>query len=66
MKLKLASASLATRLHRPMRFGSRWRGHELALRVCQLVVLAFVAVLGARAIAHGVALLSQLLTSGSA
>lgn len=66
MKLKLAPASLATRLHRPMRFGSRWRGHELMLRLCQLAVIAFVALIGARLIAHGVALLSQLLTSGSA
>ncbi|MCC2957417.1 hypothetical protein LK542_17510 [Massilia sp. IC2-477] len=55
MKFRLASPHLAERFHGPMRFGRRWRGHELALRLVQLAVLAVVAVVGARLIANGVA-----------
>jgi hypothetical protein len=33
-----------------LRFGSRWRGHELPLRIFQLIVLAWLAVMGARLI----------------
>lgn len=65
MKFDPAHSALAARLHRPLRFGSRWRGHELALRLCQLVVIAVVAVLGAQFIAHGVALLGQMLAGGA-
>ena len=50
MKLRLAPSNLATRIHRPLRFGSRWRGHELPLRIFQLIVLAWLAVMGARLI----------------
>ncbi|WP_156328102.1 MULTISPECIES: hypothetical protein [unclassified Massilia] len=55
MKLRLASSHLATRFHRPLRFGSRWRGHELLLRLCQLAVLALLAVEGARLIGRAIA-----------
>jgi len=55
MKLRLAPSNLATRIHRPLRFGSRWRGHELPLRILQLVVLAWLAVAGARLIGQGIA-----------
>lgn len=52
MKLRLAPGHLATRIHGPLRFGSRWRGHELMLRVCQLMVFALLAVIGGRLIAQ--------------
>jgi hypothetical protein len=65
MKFHPAHSSLAARMHRPMRFGRRWRGHELALRIVQLIVIAFVAVLGAQCIAHGVAMLGQMLAGGA-
>lgn len=54
MKLRLAPASLATQLHRPLRFGRGFRGHELALRVLQIVVILWLAVAGAKLIAHAV------------
>ncbi|MFN3790208.1 hypothetical protein [Massilia sp.] len=57
MKLRLASPHLAERLHRPLRFGRRWRGHELALRLVQLAVLVVVGAIGAKLMADGVALL---------
>jgi len=56
MKLRLAPPHLAQRLHNPMRFGRRWRGHELALRLIQLAVLVVVAGVGAKLIAEGVAM----------
>jgi hypothetical protein len=40
----------ALRFHGPLRFGSRWRGHELLLRACQLVVFALLAVVGGQLI----------------
>ncbi|MGJ7918827.1 hypothetical protein ACI48D_25590 [Massilia sp. LXY-6] len=55
MKLRLAPSNLATRLHRPLRFGSRWRGHELPLRLCQLILLALLAVTVARLVGQGIA-----------
>jgi hypothetical protein len=55
MKLRLAPSNLATRLHHPLRFGSRWRGHELPLRVFQMILLAWLAVAGARLIGQGIA-----------
>ena len=54
MKLRLASSHLADRFHGPMRFGRRWRGHELALRLVQLALLVVVAAAGARLIAAAV------------
>lgn len=54
MKLRLVSPGLAERFHRPLRFGRRWRGHELALRVIQLFLIASLGFMGARMIAHGV------------
>ena len=64
MKLRLAPSTLATRLHRPLRFGSRWRGHELLLRFCQLVVIVLLAGFGSRMIAKFVAQGSSLFTGG--
>jgi hypothetical protein len=55
MKLRLAHSNPATRFHFPLRFGSRWRGHELPLRVFQLVVLAWLAVAGSRLIGQAIA-----------
>lgn len=55
MKLRLARSNLATRLHRPLRFGSRWRGHELPLRLCQLILFALLAVTVARLVGQGIA-----------
>jgi len=46
MKLRLAPMHLPARFHGPLRFGSRWRGHELLLRMCQVMVFALVAVIG--------------------
>lgn len=54
MKLRLAPASLAEKFHRPLRFGRRWRGHELLLRIIQLVLIAGIGFMGAQLIAHGV------------
>lgn len=61
MNVRLASAQLATQIHRPLRFGRRWRGHELALRLIQVVLILWLAVAGAKFFAHGVALASQAL-----
>jgi hypothetical protein len=52
MKLRLTPVHLGTRFHGPLRFGSRWRGHELTLRVCQLAVFALMAVVGGQLIAQ--------------
>ncbi|KFC61497.1 hypothetical protein [Massilia sp. LC238] len=59
MKLRLATPAFASRFHGPLRFGRAWRGHELGLRLVQLAVLIAVAVVGARLIAGGVALLTR-------
>lgn len=40
------------RFHGPLRFGSRWRGHELLLRACQLIAFAVAAVVGGQLIAQ--------------
>jgi hypothetical protein len=61
MNVRIASSHLATQIHRPMRFGRRWRGHELALRIVQIVLILWLAVAGAKLLAHGVALASQAL-----
>ena len=57
MKLRLASPHLAERFHVPLRFGRRWRGHELPLRLVQLAVLVVIGAIGAKLMADGVALL---------
>jgi hypothetical protein len=54
MKLRLAPANLAAQFHRPLRFGRRWRGHELPLRLIQLVLIASLGFTGAQLVAHGV------------
>lgn len=59
MKLRLASPHLAERFHGPMRFGRRWRGHELALRLVQLAILIVVAAVGARLIAGAVTMATR-------
>lgn len=58
MKRPLAPANLAIHLHRPFRFGSALRGHEALLRVGQLVLLLWAAVIGAK-------LLAQLIVQGA-
>jgi hypothetical protein len=52
MKLRFADVHLPARFHGPLRFGSRWRGHELLLRACQLIVFAMLAVVGGQLIAQ--------------
>lgn len=59
MKFRLALPSLPARFHGPLRFGRVCRGHELALRMVQLLVLIVVAAVGAKFIATGVALLTR-------
>ena len=54
MKRHLAPASLTEKFHRPLRFGRRWRGHELLLRIIQLALIAWLGFMGAQLIAHGV------------
>lgn len=57
MKRHLMPAAVATHLHRPMRFGKRMRGHELMLRMAQLALIVFLAVVGAK-------FLAQMLSQG--
>ena len=52
MKLRFAHVHLPASFHRPLRFGSRWRGHELALRACQILAFAVLAVFGGQLIAQ--------------
>ncbi len=54
MKLRLASPHLADRFHGPMRFGRRWRGHELALRLLQFVLFVALAAFCVPLIANAV------------
>ena len=63
MKLRLASPHLAERFHGPLRFGRRWRGHELALRLVQLALLVVVAAVGARLIAAAVTIGTRAVAS---
>jgi hypothetical protein len=56
MKLRLAPASLAHQFHLPLRFGNRWRGHETPLRIVQLILIAWLAIVGAQLIARGVSM----------
>ena len=41
-------------VHRPLRFGRRLRGHELPLRIVQVLVLVWLGVVGGQLIAKGV------------
>ena len=54
MKRRLPQLTLGTHFHRPLRFGSRWRGHELPLRIVQLLVLIWFGVIGGQLIAQAV------------
>ena len=54
MKSGSRQPSWQNALHRPLRFGRRWRGHELALRLIQVVLIAALGFTGAQLIAHGV------------
>ncbi|MCA1855614.1 hypothetical protein LE190_06695 [Massilia oculi] len=63
MKLRPTVSHLAGQFHRPLRFGRRWRGHELALRMVQLVLLVLLAGVGAKLIAEGVALAVNTIAS---
>ncbi len=63
MKPRLAAIHLPERFHGPLRFGRRWRGHELALRLVQLAVLIVVAAVGARLIAGAVTFITRAVAS---
>lgn len=52
MKFRLAAPHLS---HGPMRFGRRWRGHELPLRLVQLALLIVIGGIAARLTAELVA-----------
>jgi hypothetical protein len=52
MKHRLAPASLAIHLQRPLRFGSALRGYEPLLRIAQLILLFWVAMAGAKLLAQ--------------
>jgi hypothetical protein len=54
MKHRLPQLKLATHFPRPLRFGSRWRGHELPLRIVQLLALVWLGVIGGQLIARAV------------
>ena len=62
MNIRHAPLHLAARFHRPMRFGTRFRGHELLLRLVQLALILVFAVVGAQWVARGVRLLAESLT----
>jgi hypothetical protein len=47
--------------HRPLRFGSSWRGHELALRLLQLGAVILLAAFGVKLIAQGLVLVVEAL-----
>ena len=56
MKLRPASLHLPAQFHLPLRFGRRWRNHELGLRLIQLALFVVLAAVAAKTIATGVAL----------
>jgi len=62
MNIRHAPTHLAARFHRPLRFGSRWRGHELLLRIIQLALILFFAVAGAQWVAKGVRIIAESFT----
>jgi hypothetical protein len=62
MKLPLAHSHLTDRFHGPLRFGARWRGHELILRLIQVALLLTFAVVGARFVALGIRMLVERLS----
>lgn len=62
MNVRHASLHLPARFHRPLRFGARFRGHELLLRMIQLALILVFAVVGAQWVARGVRLLAENLT----
>lgn len=62
MKLPLAHSHLTSRFHGPLRFGARWRGHELMLRMIQVVLLLTFAVFGAQFFAQGIRMLVESFT----
>lgn len=56
MKLRPPSLHLPAQFHGPVRFGRRWRNHELPLRLIQLALFVVLAAVAAKTIATGVAL----------
>ena len=62
MNVRHASLHLPARFHRPLRFGTRFRGHELLLRMIQLALILVLAVVGAQWVAKGVRMLAASLT----
>jgi len=59
MKPRLTLPAFTHRFHGPLRFGRRWRGHELMLRIVQLALLIVLAWFGAGLVATGVAALAR-------
>lgn len=62
MNVRHASLHLPARFHRPLRFGARFRGHELLLRMIQLALILVFAIVGAQWVARGVRMLVENLS----
>jgi len=62
MNVRHASLHLPARFHRPLRFGARFRGHELLLRMIQLALILVFAIVGAQWVARGVRMLVESLS----
>lgn len=56
MKRHQAPLNLGMHFDRPLRFGRRWRGHERALRIGQLILLVCLAIAASRLIADAITL----------
>ena len=54
MKRRLPQLHMPMHFHLPLRFGSRWRGHELPVRIVQLLVLVWLGVEGGKLVARAV------------
>jgi hypothetical protein len=54
MKHELPQLNSGIHSHRTLRFGRRWRGHELPLRIVQLLILVWLGVVGGQMIAQAV------------
>ncbi|MFC0252225.1 hypothetical protein [Massilia consociata] len=59
MKLRPASLHLPIPFQRPLRFGRRWRGHELPLRIIQLAMIVVLAWFGTKLIVQAVTLATR-------
>ena len=54
MKRQLPQLKPAMHFHGPLRLGRRWRGHELPLRIVQVLLLVWLGVIGGQLIAKAV------------